>query len=532
MTVVAPAEVRKWIATRRNAGRTPRSIASMLYWTLFPTAIAAGVFGGPISDVLEALGQAQPAGDATTAVSGVAALLLIYAVLLSVLRAVGPVTVSRQDVMWLVLSPLNRRKVLARSVGLLIAVVVVAAAVVGVAALTLLPIPPVDASGVLTALAIGASGGLLMVALTIGVQAFEFLQPWLRGLIALLVGLAVLAPVAAMVLPEETGLRIYEVLAHAGPWGWPAFLGRPGAAVIGAVALAVIVGAWRLIARVPTRSLLESSAMTGTIADSVIGLEPSFLTHAAEVRYWRGRRVTSASWALVTRIARRWPGLRVPAALVAQDIRTLVRRPGRLALLACAALVPMLVAAAGIGQLVIVVVLIGGLASSGSAVSSVRRESDSPALLALMGIGPGDVLRARAVLPSVVSALWCGVALTCLTAVDQLPPGPWWLLGLACGPAFGVAALRMARRGPVRNDLPAASTPMGTVQSGPFTWAVTGLDLAVLLTAPTLIVLALRDRIEFLDTTVVIVQVTLMATGVWIYLRAATPVRSWLRQQS
>ncbi len=92
-----------------------------------------------------------------------------------------------------------------------------------------------------------------------------------------------------------------------------------------------------------------------------------------------------------------------------------------------------------------------------------KRDMDSAALRRLLGVDPGQVLAARAVLPSLLCTGWLALALTVLSAVGALS-GWWWpLLGLA-GPGVAAGVLRLARtaridpadRGP---DTPMGSTP-------------------------------------------------------------------------
>jgi hypothetical protein len=64
------------------------------------------------------------------------------------------------------------------------------------------------------------------------------------------------------------------------------------------------------------------------------------------------------------------------------------------------------------------------------------------------------------------------------------------LVGAAAGLALAAGAMRAARRGRVRHEFPPIVTPMGYVPTGLLYWVVTGLDLGVLLTAPTFLMIA------------------------------------------
>jgi hypothetical protein len=89
-----------------------------------------------------------------------------------------------------------------------------------------------------------------------------------------------------------------------------------------------------------------------------------------------------------------------------------------------------------------------------------RRDTDSAALRRLLGVAPGQVLAARAVLPALLCTAWLTLALTVLPAVGALS-GWWWpLLGLA-GPGVAAGVMRLARTAPVDPSDRGPDTPMG-----------------------------------------------------------------------
>jgi VIT1/CCC1 family predicted Fe2+/Mn2+ transporter len=149
------------------------------------------------------------------------------------------------------------------------------------------------------------------------------------------------------------------------------------------------------------------------------------------------------------------------------DWRRLSRRPGPLAVVTVASVLPALLGAAFTGRahgILIAAALAAGAAAAGlQGTANARRDMDSAALRRLLGVDPGQVLAARSVLPALLSTAWLALALTVLPAVGALS-GFWWpLLGLA-GPGVAAGALRLARTAPIDPsdrgpDMPMGNTP-------------------------------------------------------------------------
>jgi hypothetical protein len=137
------------------------------------------------------------------------------------------------------------------------------------------------------------------------------------------------------------------------------------------------------------------------------------------------------------------------------------------------------------------------------------------------------VLLQRMVLPGVLAGLWAAIALTVLSALDVLPPGPWWALGLVLGPVGAAAAVHRARVGFVRNELLPLDTPMGTVSPGPLVNLVIGPDM-LLLGLPTLVGVAQGHPMTWLS---VLTQLVVGLIGARAYLSGSTaPDRVELRK--
>ncbi|GAA3123370.1 hypothetical protein GCM10010466_12830 [Planomonospora alba] len=480
---------------RRRRGWTDR------YTAVFGLAMAAVVLAEPASRMLAA---ALRPGDPSRAGAGVALLLLVYAGLLAAARVIGPVVPRPADAAWLLLSPLDRRGVLGRPAGLLLAVSAAAGAVLGVGALAVLGAPDLPAVRLAAAAVLGIAAATGGAAAAVLAQASREQASWTVPAAA-----AATVLTAAVVLSSSApGHRLLSLAASA-----PPALGAALAGLSAVPAAALVRRAWAALERIPARTLLAASTRAGRAAAVAAALDPGVVTWAAEEQHWRGRVLRS----------RPWPALPAPSAVAWQDWRRLARRPWPVAVLAAVAALPALAAGAigsgpagavtdpaastavgtavdGSGPLgtaaataadamagglvVAGLVVAGALAAALAGVSGARRDASDPALARMLGTGPRRVLAARALLPGLLGAAWLVLALAGLTLSGALPAGPWWLLGALAAPASAAGALRAARRPPPDHALPVIDTPMGVIPTGPIIWALTGIDLAVLGSLP------------------------------------------------
>jgi len=194
-----------------------------------------------------------------------------------------------------------------------------------------------------------------------------------------------------------------------------------------------------------------------------------------------------------------------------------LRRRRRLLWLALATTLPVLLGDAP-HALVAIAVLIGLLLAGTTATGNVKTDAGNPVLLRMLGLTSRQVLLQRMVLPGVLAGLWAAVALTVLSALDVLPAGPWWALGLVLGPVGAAAAVHRARVGFVRNELLPLDTPMGTVSPGPLVNLVIGPDM-LLLGLPTLVEIAQGNELSWLT---VLTQAVVGLIGARAYLAGTT----------
>ena len=475
-------------AMLRASGRRPVSWADR-YTAGFTAGMLALLVFQPVADLLATIGG--QAADPSRIGAGLALLALGYAGYLAAARALGPVALPAPDAAWLLLSPLPRRAVLARTATILLVVAVVAGAGAGLALLAVLGAPGDLVPRLVIATLLGVSAAVGGMALAVLAQSSQTWDAWLQGAISVTV---VLAVVAAL-LGAGAGRHLLVTAAHA-----PPAVGSAIAATCGAVAALLVRLAWSALGRIHARSLLAAATRFGGVAGAVTGLDPSLLTWIAEDNHWRARVLRSRPWpAPLSRRARarhtvlsRLPAAPTgPLALAWQDWRRLGRRPGRLSVMLGSAALPALAAqaAGGFGPVAVAVLGIGAFAVAASCCTGERRDADDPGMARLIGVGARAARAARAVLPMLVSAAWLTVALA-VPATFGLLPGGWWPLGPLCAPAMAAGALRLARRPPVDHSLPVLDTMGGAVPLGLVLWACTGADLAALGSLPLLSALA------------------------------------------
>ncbi|ADH67489.1 MULTISPECIES: DUF6297 family protein [Nocardiopsis] len=459
-------------ATRVRAFVRARNRRHRSWSDRYVILLALGLLVVTVSPVIgRAVAAVPDAVDPARAGAGLALVALLLAASLRLARAVGPVAVSAADAAWLVLSPLPRRGVLAPALLVMAVVCAVVGAVFGLALLSALGAPDALALRLLASVVLAVSWTMGGTATAVLAQAS---QPWDERLTALLVALVV-AAAAATVMGAGPGRGVLVGIASAPVSAWGA-----AACASAGVAAALAWRAWRALARIPARAVLEASSRAELAAGALMVMDPGSLSWIAEDAHWRSRVLRS----------RAWPSrLRGAAAVAWLDWRRLARRPGILALVAAATVLPVLAARAGAGETgALVVLAVGALAVAATGTAGARRDAGDAALARLLGTGPRALLAARAVLPALLGGLWLTLALVGLDLAGS--GGLLWPLGLLCAPALAAGALRLARRRPVEHTMPVVDTPLGPVPLGPVVWALTGADIAVLGCLPALLAFA------------------------------------------
>ncbi len=282
------------------------------------------------------------------------------------------------------------------------------------------------------------------------------------------------------------------------------------ALVVLAGSLAVIVGAGailivRNLARTPDDRILDAAKTTGTIFDTAFGMEPSFITDMVARRYWTQRRLASAR-----------PPARLPV-LTGQDFLLLRRRVPKLLWLLAATPIPLLLSGAP-RWVAAIAVLLGSMIAGGTTTATVNTDAGNPVLLRLLGLSSRQALLQRLWIPAVLAFGWSLIALVLMQIAGDLPAGPWFLLSLPIGVTGGLAAVRRARAGFVRNDLLPLDTPMGTVSTGPLVYAFAGPD-ALILGIPTVVAIGQSAPLPW---TLLLFQTALSVVGARAYLAGTT----------
>ncbi|MBE1484586.1 DUF6297 family protein [Plantactinospora soyae] len=446
--------------------------AQQAYLLLLALLVGGGILAGslPRMSAVFAVGPLGRPAPGTLLALG----LLWYAAALAGAARFGPLAAGPARLSWLLPSPTGRRGLLWPTAVAVLGLATVVGLLHGAFVAWALVAP----MGLLVVLT-GGIGGLLVGGLATLAQTFTEGSAALLDRSALLLG----AAAAALAVLDPSARIVVGIWS--GPWAWPQAVAGGASTdwLIAAGALAAGIAALALVRldRVRLAGLADGGAFAGTLSSGVVTLDLGTAARVAEERRW----------------ARRSPGRtglpRLPArlAVLAHDVLTLRRSPDRLALVAVATLPPALLAGViGPGPLLAGAWLLSGLLAVGAVTDNARRDRDLPALTRLLGLPGRGLLVARAILPVVIGTAWGAGSLALVAGRVPGGAGHWLLLGAVAGPALAVGALRAARRGAVRHDLPPVVTPMGMMPTGPLHRVVTGWDLGLLCTLPTLLAIA------------------------------------------
>lgn len=519
---MSAAAARRWVRRRRGSARVRISLDSLYVGVL--TVLVVGAIFGP--GLLRAVWPDEPATTGTAAVTTTAALTLLLVGLLAALRELGPVTIGRADVTWLLTQPVSRRGLLLPAYARVLVGAALAGAAVGLAGAGTLASRPIDGGRLVVSAVLGAALGVSLTAVAAWAQRNSWAARILTGGV-----LATVAACVAVLLDDRVAgapwvAAIFRYAVPAGWFGLPAStLGAlAGAAGPAAIAVAVLVGV--TLGRLSAGRIRAAAETVGAYLDSAYAAEPGFASAAGQRRFWSGRALRT----MPLRAAQRrpaWSGLALAPALPAltrADLRVLRRSGWRLAWPAGTALLPA-VLADGPGLLIAAVLLVGALHAAGRTTDGIRMDTENPALLRLLGLTGRQAALARLVVPTVLGATWCALALGLLALLGPVPPGPWWALGLAVGPAAGVSAVHRARSGHVRNDLPLIETPAGAIAPGPIMWLLAGPDLLAMAALPALVAVTISVGLESVSWWWVLIQAGFSAVCVLVYLWLGTDRR-------
>jgi hypothetical protein len=454
------AQVRAFLRARGSRPRTWSDRYITLFGLILVAMLASPMIGSAVSSTPRDV-------DPARAGAGLALISVLLAGSLVVARALGPVATSAADAAWLVLSPLPRRSLLARTLLILAAVCTALGIILAAALVSAFGAPDAPTLRVLAYLVLGMSWTLGGMAAAVLAQASQPRDGWLAGVLIALVVVAV----AMTIMSLGPGQRMLAEIGAASAGSWTA-----AGSVSAAVAAGLAGRAWAVVARMPVRAVLDASHRRSLATGAFAVMDPGSLTWIAEDAHWRSRALRSRGWPM-------W--LRGAAAVAWLDWRRLARRPGHLAAMAATTVLPALVAQAGGGTRgALVVLAVGAMAVAATGTAGARRDAGDAALARLLGTTPRTLLAARAILPALLAGCWLTPALAGLDIVS--PGGPHWPLGLLCAPALAAGALRAARRRPIDHSLPVMDTPFGLVPTGPMTWALASVDVAVLGCLPAL----------------------------------------------
>jgi hypothetical protein len=491
VTAIQPTDVvalRRWVRRTQSAHRERGATAGNIYFAVLFVAIVGGMLHKQLAVVFwPARPNASELAGAALAATGVGTLFLA-------MRRLGPLGLSRPAASWLLTAPVSRRRLLAPSLWLAALLAAIAGALFGIAIVGHVAARPMPGPVGALLPVVGALAGVAMLLVAYAAQGGRGWAAWADNIAGVLLaaGLAGFVVDSVVAAPRATAT-------------WAAVPVTAAAVALAVTVIVLFALAVSRLAATPNERILEASKTAGTLLDSAFGVEPSFVTEMVERRYWARRRLRSV---------RLWA--RVPV-LVAQDLVLVRRRPRRLVWLAGATALPTLLAHAP-AALLAIAVLLGGMLAGGVSTANIRTDAGNPVLLRMLGVDSRQAITQRLWVPAVLAGVWYTASLALLRALGDLPPGPWWALGIALAPAGAIAAIRKARVGLVRNELLPLDTPMGTLSPGPLVNSVIGPD-ALLLGLPALIEIAQHHPLSW---TTVLVQAVVSVAGARAYLSGTT----------
>lgn len=450
-------QVRAW-----RRGRAEARLSEVLQ-DVYVGLFAAVMLGAILVNVLIGLGDLAGQGCTTGACRGARTVVpLVVAlgslgVLLSFARLLGPVFVSPAVGSWLVSTPADRRGLLRPRAVLGVLAASVAAAGLTAAAATLSGWPL--GAGILLVVSV-VLVGVGVLGASVRAQVATWRGPARR--VSLLPGLLAWA----LLLAVATGLTSGAAVGTSRPWWWAV----PVAAAV--VTLGGVVLGSRALGLLRRSDVARAGRVLPAISGALASLDLSLVWDVVTDHQWRDR-------AAVRSRRGRWTG---PAAVVWADLARLRRSPARLVRLAAAATVPLAAHAAGVGEVLVLLVALTGFVAGLPLLSSLRIIERSPGLARMLPFPTPVARTAASVVPLVALALF-GLALS--PALPAVPGRP--LLGAVTGVCAAAAGVRWMTGRPPDYEKPLVSTPAGGVPTNLYGSIARGFDVLLLTTAPMLL---------------------------------------------
>lgn len=390
--------------------------------------------------------------------------LVLLAAAVAVARVVGPVAVTPAVASWLLPAPVDRSSMLRPR---LVVAVLVAAVVTGTGtgAVSLLAGVPVLVTLVLA----GGTAGLAVAAVGLCTWAQARHEPVARA-----TGLVLVAAAWGVLLLLALGPA--PPLPRASyPPAWFA-----GLAVTTLAALVGAVVGWRALPAVPGRSLAAAGSLAPSLSGALAVLDLALVWDVLHARAWRARGT-------VRPLRGRCPGA---WALLDRDLARLRRRPRGLLLPLAALVVPYAASTLHAGRLVVLVAALTGFVGCVGLFAGLRVLSRTPHLARTLPLSPAVLGWAAVAVPGLVVLAWSLLAAPAL--VDAMPADaePWLpaLFALVVALAATAACVRWMAGRPPDYAMPLVSSPAGAIPPSLAGSAARGLDLALLVTGPVLVV--------------------------------------------
>jgi hypothetical protein len=456
-------DVLHWLRDRRGSRRAAvRRIGFVVYVALLFSAI----YGWPVVlSVAHSLETGHVRGAAGHAVIpslplGLACLFVI--VLVGACRNAlwrGPVVLSEADVVWLLPTALDRRRLLWPRAARAIGGAAVGGALFGALGAVLVNAVHPHVGGRLVAgmTGFGCVTAVVAVAAAAVVEGSERVASGVRRFWICGLGLSVLLGVLTA---ERASGRSWtwadRVVVWSGPWGWaaqlPVALDRGSAAAapvaLGLVVLltaVVVVGAFRCVSRLTAESLRSRAQIDGRVgADLFVGDARS-----ARLQIQRERSAT-----LTTGFRVRVPRSR-RLVIAWRDLIALLRAPGRAAWAAVFVVGATLVLGVGIAvssthdpaPAAIAVAVLCGYGAAAVLLEVGRVDNDRPEVTAQLPLRFSDIARRHVVVAAAVLAVFAAIAGAVVAGRFGAPPWPAAVAAIAAAPVLvGAASVNVYRK--------------------------------------------------------------------------------------
>lgn len=457
-------QMREW--RRGRADTTLMQVLSDAYIAVFAVIMLGAMATSAILQTRVSISAGcttSECGDARFWLAWVSALAVITATL-AVARAFGPLQTSPAAASWLLSSPVDRSAVLRPR---LLLVGGLTAVGTGLASAVIAELAGFGGSAVAVSAVAVAAGGVSTVMFAAIMQAGRGLTvrrlTWLLGTMTWL-GLVL---IAIHLLPSAPGSPLTGGLVGAGV-----------AVLVWVLAAGLVARASSGLPTIHRDRLTPGGSLLASLSGALASLDLSLMYDIVIARRWLAKSTV--------RPVRGGPS--GPWALVWRDVVRLRRSAASVLILVAALIVPYVVVALDLGEVVVVAGALAAFLAGVGLCSALRTTSRNPGLVRCFPMSAAQVRAACLAVPGAVLLAW---ALGAAPAVyEGMGPIPWpdaVMVSVAMGAAGITAIARWLMAAPPDYGRPLISSPAGGIPMGLAGSVLRGFDVLVLLVAPLLI---------------------------------------------